>query len=206
MIPRRSSCDDVQRLAVGRVIDRRGGEIFRSHLLVHPYRGYARDVPAHRVGRQIADRLPLRGPCRAASSRRSPISGMSKNRARSAPFSSPSARSTASGPVPGRCATASVASDRTLSGSRHFGSPAAISAADDQIQLTVWFRWNAALRGYRPCRTSPRAGSRDRTRQSGSRRAGRPAGTARAGGEAPGSSSTGLCGGIGAGISITRSR
>ena len=79
--------------------------------------------------------------------------------------------------TPSRSATASVASPRIASGSRHAGRLAAMSPADDEGQLVLRAAVMQLPSGYRPC-TTARPLDLERARPRGARRPPRRAGTA----------------------------
>ena len=139
--------DDVERLAIGGVLRDRALRALRgsSDSGYPAYRRWRVDIAHDRVGNVVPDRLPRRGRGGAAPSRRRRSSASGRTGLARRPARPLSASSTSARDVPRRSATASVASDSTRSGSRHFGRPAAMSPPTIR---------NSSLSGSRECSNS----------------------------------------------------
>ena len=139
--------DDVERLAIGARTRDLARELVRGFIgfRLPRVQAVAIDIAHDRVGNVVPDRLTgpnaptqnRRGDRRSSASGRT---GLARRPARPLSASSTSARE-----VPRRPATASVASDSTRSGSRHFGRPAAMSPPTIR---------NSSLSGSRECSNS----------------------------------------------------
>ena len=206
--------DDVDRLAVGGVARRSRSascSAAQAHAAGAPrcasrYRPRSRDRVGDRVRHEVADRPPLgdaaadvaRRRCRSAACRRSardrpPCSGVEAL-----------ARCPRGG-RPSRSATASVASSRTASGSRHAGRLCGHVAADDEGQLVLRIALMQLPQGIDRVGRAPAVDLERETAEALVARHREPAQLER-GARRPGRSSASLCGGTATGMQQRRGR
>ncbi len=203
-MPRRSSCDDVERLAVGGELGDRGRHLFGIHVLWGTsVELVSLDVLGDTVGDQIADRLPgghppadhgrgdahprhLEEPGPLAAGQRAP-----------APRRPPSGRCRGAWRWPGWPAPGPAPARATWAGRRR-------CRRRRSGRARCWALAMSAPPGYRPCTTVRRGAARGRRPRS-ARRPARPAGTAPAGARRPARPRRACAGGCGRG-SASRGR